>query len=56
VLGSEHAGLDEAWLSSADAQVRVPMAGMADSLNVATTGALLLFEARRQRRALLQKG
>lgn len=52
VLGTEHAGLDPAWLDAADARVRVPMAGLADSLNVATTGALLLFEARRQRRAV----
>lgn len=56
VLGTEHAGLDPAWLVGADVQVRVPMAGSADSLNVATTGALLLFEARRQRRAANQKG
>jgi TrmH family RNA methyltransferase len=56
VLGTEHAGLDPAWLAAADVQVRVPMAGLADSLNVATTGALLLFEARRQRRATAQKG
>lgn len=50
VLGTEHEGLDPAWLEAADLQLRVPMGGMADSLNVATTGALLLFEARRQRR------
>lgn len=50
VVGTEHEGLEEGWLAAADAQVRVPMAGLADSLNVATTGALLLFEARRQRR------
>lgn len=56
VLGTEHAGLDGAWLDDADVRVRVPMAGLADSLNVATTGALLLFEARRQRRADGQKG
>jgi RNA methyltransferase, TrmH family len=50
VLGTEHEGLSEGWTRFADVQVRVPMAGLADSLNVATTGALLLFEARRQRR------
>ena len=49
-LGTEHEGLAAGWLAAADARVRVPMAGMADSLNVATAGALLLFEARRQRR------
>ena len=50
VLGTEHEGLADGWTQAADARVRVPMAGLADSLNVATTGALLLFEARRQRR------
>jgi len=50
LVGTEHEGLAAAWLASADLHVRVPMAGLADSLNVATTGALLLFEARRQRR------
>lgn len=51
LLGPEHEGLSDAWLAAADVQVRVPMAGLADSLNVAVTGALLAFEARRQRRA-----
>jgi len=51
VLGEEHAGLPEAWRRAADAAVRVPLAGAADSLNVAVTGALLLYEALRQRRA-----
>jgi RNA methyltransferase, TrmH family len=50
VVGTEHEGLADGWLASADARVRVPMSGLADSLNVATTGALLLFESRRQRR------
>ncbi len=50
LVGTEHEGLAPHWLEAADLRVRVPMAGLADSLNVATTGALLLFEARRQRR------
>jgi TrmH family RNA methyltransferase len=50
VLGPEHAGLDAAWLETAATRVRVPMGGAADSLNVGVTGALLLFEALRQRR------
>lgn len=49
VLGEEHAGLPEAWRRAADAAVRVPLLGSADSLNVAVTGALLLYEALRQR-------
>lgn len=51
VLGTEHQGLGEGWLSGAAERVHVPMAGMADSLNVATAGALLLYEALRQRRS-----
>ena len=51
LLGPEHEGLDDAWRDLADVRVRVPMGGRADSLNVAVTGALLLFEAMRQRRA-----
>lgn len=49
VLGEEHAGLPAAWRRAADAAVRVPLMGEADSLNVAVTGALLLYEALRQR-------
>jgi RNA methyltransferase, TrmH family len=48
VVGPEHAGLDEAWLAAADALVAMPMRGSADSLNVATAGALVLFEALRR--------
>ena len=50
VLGSEQYGLTEEWLAEADASVMIPMAGRADSLNVAMATAVLLFEASRQRR------
>lgn len=50
LLGAEHRGLSAAWLETAEVRVRIPMSGLADSLNVATTGALLLYEALRQRR------
>ncbi len=51
VLGPEHEGLEARWLDAATQRVRVPMrSALADSLNVATTGALLLYEALRQRR------
>ena len=49
VLGSEQYGLDAEWLDATDAQVRIPMAGRADSLNVAMATTVVLFEARRQR-------
>ena len=50
LLGAEHSGLTPEWVTAGQA-VRIPMQGQADSLNVATAGALLLYEALRQRRA-----
>lgn len=50
LLGAEHAGLSEWWLERADETVRIPMrAGLVDSLNVSVAGAVLLYEALRQR-------
>ena len=49
VVGSEQHGLSRDWLDNADLAVRIPMAGQGDSLNLATTAALLVFEAVRQR-------
>jgi RNA methyltransferase, TrmH family len=49
VMGSEQYGLSEYWLKQSDAQVRIPMAGQADSLNVAMATIITLFEAVRQR-------
>ncbi len=50
VVGAEQYGLSEAWLDAADARVRLPMGGMADSLNAAMAAGIALFEAVRQRR------
>lgn len=49
VVGAEKVGLSEVWLTQADLQVRIPMLGQADSLNVATATTLLLYEVVRQR-------
>jgi TrmH family RNA methyltransferase len=49
IMGSEQYGLSEFWLKSADVPVRIPMAGQADSLNVAMAALITLFEAVRQR-------
>jgi len=51
VMGSEQYGLSEFWLHGADLPVRIPMAGQADSLNVAMATIIALFEAVRQRAA-----
>lgn len=48
-LGAESEGLTEAWKDSAIEAVRLPMLGVADSLNVSASAAVLLYEARRQR-------
>jgi TrmH family RNA methyltransferase len=48
LLGAEATGLPESWLARATA-VEIPMRGLADSLNVAAAGAMLLYEALRQR-------
>jgi RNA methyltransferase, TrmH family len=50
-LGSEARGLSDAWAELADVSVHVPMLGVADSLNVSVTAAILFYEALRQRRA-----
>jgi len=49
VMGSEQYGLSEFWLGNSDLPVRIPMAGQADSLNVAMATLVTLFEAVRQR-------
>jgi TrmH family RNA methyltransferase len=50
VLGSEAAGLSGLWIKEADRVLRIPMKGIADSLNVSVSAAILVFEAIRQRR------
>jgi len=49
VLGSEQEGLSDFWDKNADARVKIPMRGAADSLNVSTSAAILIYEALRQR-------
>ncbi len=49
VLGSEAHGLADAWSGPDLEAVHLPMLGLADSLNVSAAGAVLLYEARRQR-------
>jgi TrmH family RNA methyltransferase len=54
VLGTEHEGLSPALLGRCDTTVSLPMLGAGDSLNVASSAAVLLYEAQRQR--ALNKG
>lgn len=50
VLGNEGAGLPGEVLDRVAARVAIPIEGRAESLNVAAAGAVLCFEAARQRR------
>ena len=49
VLGAEADGLTDTWNGPDIHAVRIPMAGVADSLNVSISAAILAYEAQRQR-------
>ena len=51
VLGREGAGLHDLVRKTCDHMLRIPMAGGVSSLNVSAAGAVVLYEAFRQRRA-----
>jgi len=48
VVGSERYGISPAWQAPGFRRVGIPMLGTADSLNVAISAAVLLYEARAQ--------
>ena len=49
VFGTEAEGLSNFWLSYADKQIKIPMRGKIDSLNVSGSCAVMMFEVERQR-------
>jgi RNA methyltransferase, TrmH family len=49
VFGPESTGLSQSWYDATDLSVKIPMLGKTDSLNVATSVAVLVYEAQRQR-------
>ncbi|QKE35485.1 tRNA (guanosine(18)-2'-O)-methyltransferase TrmH [Vibrio fluvialis] len=49
ILGSEKVGISKQALALADKDIVIPMVGMVQSLNVSVAGALILYEAQRQR-------
>ena len=51
VLGAERDGITAEARSQLDRFVTIPMQGLVHSLNVSVAGALILFEAQRQRQA-----
>jgi len=52
VVGTEKFGLSRQWMEGADLQVRIPMLGKIDSLNVSCAATILMYEAVRQRRTV----
>jgi RNA methyltransferase, TrmH family len=53
LIGNEGAGLAAEWMRIADERVTIPCPGPVESLNAAVAGSLLLYEASRQRAAVL---
>lgn len=49
-VGAEKYGLTDEIMAGAAYRIRIPMAGRANSLNVATSAAVVIYEALRQRR------
>jgi TrmH family RNA methyltransferase len=49
VMGTEATGLSQEWVKVASSNIIIPMSGKADSMNVSTSAAVVVFEARRQR-------
>jgi len=48
-FGSEAEGLSDIWYERSAQQLKIPMEGKIDSLNVSASAAIMVFEARRQR-------
>jgi len=49
VVGTEATGVSPIWVENSNDNIIIPMQGAADSLNVSTSTAIVLFEACRQR-------
>ena len=49
VMGTEATGVTDRWLKASDLNIIIPMHGKADSMNVSTAAAVIIFEAIRQR-------
>lgn len=49
VFGTESTGISEFWLSNSNHHIKIPMLGKIDSMNVANSASILLYEVVRQR-------
>ncbi len=50
VVGTESTGLSSNWLKESDQNIKIPMHGEIDSMNVSVAAGILIFEAKRQRK------
>lgn len=50
VVGTENSGLSEEWLTNSTQNIIIPMEGEIDSMNVSVAAAIVIFEAKRQRK------
>lgn len=51
VMGSEDKGIDEGLLNIVNEQIKIPLKGEIESLNVSAAAAVMIFEVVRQRDA-----
>ena len=49
IVGTEATGLEAIWLERSNQNIRIPMRGKIDSMNVSVAAGILIFEAIRQR-------
>ena len=49
VVGTEATGLSEEWRTNSLQNIRIPMQGKIDSINLSVAAGILIFEAKRQR-------
>jgi RNA methyltransferase, TrmH family len=49
IVGTESTGVSDEWVKFADQNVKIPMLGKIDSMNVSVASAIMLYEAKRQR-------
>ncbi|MEW7292753.1 TrmH family RNA methyltransferase [Aquimarina sp. 2304DJ70-9] len=55
VVGTEATGLSEDFLLNTNQNIKIPMSGVIDSMNVSVAAGILIFEAKRQRDFVNQK-
>ena len=53
-VGTEATGLSKEWLENSNQNIIIPMQGEIDSLNVSVSAAIIIFEAKRQRKFKIQ--